>query len=114
MHSLVLSNGVCIGTTTNNQAEYDAVHSLLADALSHCILHLHVRLYSLLLVMQLNGVYHVHNPILFRRSLRVKLLMCEFEVITFSHVPREQNHYVDSIANHVLDWHLSHTFNKRK
>ena len=67
LHVLVLSNGVCIGTATNNQAEYDVVHGLLADALFHRILHLHVRLDSLLLVMQLNGVYRVHNPVLFRR-----------------------------------------------
>ena len=66
LHTLVLSNGVCIGTATNNQAEYDVVRGFLADALSHRILHLHVRLDSLLLVMQLNGVYRVHNPILFR------------------------------------------------
>ena len=64
--------------------------------------------------MQLNGVYRVHNPILFRRYLRVKLLMHEFEIITFSHVPRAQNHYVDSIANHILDWHLAHAFNTRQ
>ena len=66
LHTLVLPNGVCIGTATNNQAEYDAVRGLLADALFHCILHLHVHLDSLLLVMQLNGVYRVHNPLLFR------------------------------------------------
>ena len=51
LHSLVLSNGVCIGTATNNQVEYDAVQGLLADSLSHRILHLHVHLDSLLLVM---------------------------------------------------------------
>ena len=84
LHSLVLSNDICIGTATNNQAEYDALRGLLADALSHRILHLHVCLDSLLLVMQLNGVYHVHNPILFRRYLQMKLLMREFEIITFS------------------------------
>ena len=48
------------------QAEYDAVRGLLDDALSHRILQLHVRLDSLFLVMQLNDVYRVHNPILFR------------------------------------------------
>ena len=114
MHTLVLSNGVCIGTATNNQDEYDAVRGLLADALFHRILHLHVRLDSLLLVRQLNGIYHVHNPVLFRCYLTVKLLICAFETITFNHVPREQNHYVDSIANHVLDWHLSHAFHTRQ
>ena len=90
------------------------MRGLLVDALSHRILHLHVRLDSLLLVMQLNGVYRVHNPVLFRRYLQVKLLIREFETITFTHVPREQNHYVDSIANHVLDWHLSHAFYTRQ
>ena len=61
--------------------------------------------------MKLNGVYRVHNPILFRIYLQVTLLMRGFEIITFIHVPRAQNHYVDSIANHILDWHLAHTFN---
>ena len=78
LHTLVLSNGLCIVSTTNNQAEYDAVIGLLFDALAHRILHLHVHLYSLLLVMQLNGVYHVHNQVLFRKYLRVKLLVHEF------------------------------------
>ena len=113
LYSLVLSNDVCIATATNNQAEYDEVRGLLANALSHRILHLHVRLDSLLLVMQFNGVCRVHNPILFRRYLRVKLLMREFEIIQFSDVPTAQNHYVDSIANHILYWHLAHAFNTR-
>jgi len=69
LHMLVLSNGTCIGYDTNNQAEYDAVIGLLLNALSHRILHLHVLLDSLLLFMQLNGVYHVHNQVLFRKYL---------------------------------------------
>ena len=89
------------------------MRGLLANSLSHRILHLHVRLYSLLLVMQLNGAYRVHNPILFRRYLQVKILMHEFEIITFSHIPRAQNHYVYSIANNILDWNLAHAFNTR-
>lgn len=87
---------------------------LLVDALAHRILHLHVRLYSLLLVMQLNGVYHVHNQVLFRKYLHVKLSTCEFKTITFSHVPRAKNNYVDTIANNILDWHLSHVYHKRQ
>ena len=90
------------------------MQGLLAYAISHRILHLHVCLVSLPFVMQLNGVYRVHNPILFSRYLRVKLLMHEFEIITFIHVPRAQNHYVDSIANNILDLHLAHAFNTRQ
>ena len=64
--------------------------------------------------MQLNGVYRVHNHILFRKYLQVKLLAREFEYITFSHVPRPKNHYVYTIANKILDWNLSHAFNTRQ
>ena len=107
-HTLVLSNGVCIGSATNNQAEYDAMIGFLADSLDHFILHLHVCLDSLLLVMKLNSVYHVHNPILFKKYLWAKLLMREFESISFNHVPRAHNHYVDTISNNILNWYLSH------
>ena len=69
LHTLVLSNDMCIGSSTNNHAEYDAVIGLLVDSLAHHILHLHVCLDSLLFVMQLNGVYHVHNQVLFRKYL---------------------------------------------
>ena len=71
LHTLILANGICIGNSTNNQAEYDVVRGLLADALSHHILHLHVHVDSMLLVLKLNGVYRVHNPVLFRQYLRV-------------------------------------------
>jgi len=69
LHTLVHSNSVCIGSTTNNQAEYDAVIGLLVDTLTYRILHLHVHLDSLILVMQLNGVYNVHNQVLFRKYM---------------------------------------------
>ena len=69
LHSLVLSNGICIGSATNNQEKYDAVIGFLVDSLDHRILHIHVRLDSLLLLMPLNGIYHVHNHVLFRKYL---------------------------------------------
>jgi len=100
---LFLSNGVRIGSITNNQVEYDAMIGLLINALTHRIFHLHDHLDSLLLVMQLNGVYHVHNQVLSRKYLRVKLFVREFEIITFSHVLRAQNNYVNAIANNILD-----------
>lgn len=113
-HTLVHSNGVCIGSTINNHVEYDAMIGFLIDSLAHRILHIHVHLDSLLLVMQLNGVSHVHNQVLFRKYLRFKLLVHEFETITFSHVPRSQSNYVDTIANKSLDWNLSHVYHRRQ
>ncbi|WP_369124437.1 reverse transcriptase-like protein [Actinobacillus pleuropneumoniae] len=43
----------------------------------------------------------------------MKILVHEFETITFSHVPRAQNHYVDTIANNILARHLSHVYHRR-
>ena len=105
---------MCIGSATNNQAEYDASIGLLVDSLDHHNLHLHVHFDSLFLFMQLNGVYHVHNQVIFRKYLCVKLLVREFETITFSQVPRAQNNYVDTITNNILDWHLSYVYHRRK
>ena len=69
LHTLVLSNIMCILSATNNQAEYDVVIGVLVNSLTHRILHLHVCLDFMLLVMQLNGVHHVHNQVLFRKYL---------------------------------------------
>jgi len=112
-HTLAHANNVCIGSSTNNQAEYDAVIGLIVNSLSHRILHLHVHLDSLLLIMPLNGVYHVHKKVLFRKYLRVKLLVHEFETITFSHVRIAKNKFLATTPNSIMDWHLSHVYPKR-
>lgn len=114
LHTLVLLNYLCIGSATNNQAEYDVVIGLLIDTLDHRILHLHVHLDSLMLVMQLNGVHHLRNQVLLIKYLWVKLLVREFETITLSHVPRAKNSYVDTIVNNILVWHLSHIYHRRR
>jgi hypothetical protein len=84
------------------------VIGLLTEA-SHChIRHLSVLLDSQLVVLQLNNVYHVHDPCLFRKYLQVRLLSHNFDSITFTHIPRQFNQVADHMANLVLDWHLSH------
>jgi ribonuclease HI len=113
VHSLVHSSGISIGPATNNQVEYDAMIDLLVDVLDHRICHLHVCLDSQFLVMQLNDIYHVHNPRFFRKYIQVKLLVCSFESISFSHGPKKQNNFVDNIANNILDWHLTHAYIRR-
>ena len=84
------------------------VIELLWDAISHGVLSLEVHLDSELVVSQLNGLYHVRDPTLLRRFLRVRLLEQQFHNITYIHVPRIYNQVSDSYANYVLDWHLFH------
>ena len=79
------------------------------DAVSHGILSLEVRLDSELVVSQLNGLYHVRDPMLLRRFLHVRLLERQFDNITYIHILRINNQVADSYANYLLDWHLFHT-----
>ena len=69
----VLSSGGG-GVSSNNVPEYSTVIELLRDAILHGVLSLEVRLDSDLVVSQLNGLYHVRDPTLLRRFLRVRLL----------------------------------------
>ena len=56
--------GACLRPSLNNVAEYSAIIELLCDAISHGVLSLEVRLDSQLVVSQLNGSYHIRDPIL--------------------------------------------------
>ena len=106
---LLSSGGICLGDTTNNVIEYSAVIELLRDALSLGISRLWVYLDAQLVVSQLNRIYRVHDPTLHRRFLRVHLLERNFDYITYFHIPRSPNQITDTLANHILDWHLAHT-----
>ena len=105
---LLFSGGICLGDTTNNVIEYSAVIELLRNALSLGISHLRVYLDAQLVVSQLNRVYWIHDPTLHRQFLRVCLLERIFDYITYFHVPRRLNQITDTLANQILDWHLSH------
>ena len=71
------SRGVCLWPSSNNVAEYSAIIELLWDAISHGVLSLEVRLDSQLIVSQLNGLYHVRDPTLLQRFLRVRFVRME-------------------------------------
>ena len=106
---LVSSGAVCIGPATNNIAEYEAVINLLTEAASQDVCDLVVLMDSQLVVCHLNQVYTIRNPVLLRIFWRVRLLERSFGTITYRHIPREHNVVVDSLANYILDRHISHS-----
>jgi len=59
---LVDLQGVCLGCTMNNVAEYSAVIELLTEDVALNIRTLIVNLDSHLVVLQLNGSYSIRNP----------------------------------------------------
>ena len=71
-HELIHIDGICVGSATNNQAEYDGVNGLLVTTLQLGVHHLDVFLDSQLFVSQLNNYYRVRDPYLFRKFLCTK------------------------------------------
>ena len=103
---LVSMHGVSLGQTTNNIAEYSAVIELLSESISFGIRSLIVRLDSELIVLHLNRVYAIRNPVLLRLFLRVRLLEREFDYIEYHHIPRSLNTLADAIASQMLSSHV--------
>ena len=106
---LVSSGAVCIGPATNNIVEYEVVIGLLTEAASQDVRNLVVLMDSQLVVFHLNHVYTIRNPMLLCLFRRVCFLERSFETIAYRHIPSEHNVVADSLANYILDWHISHS-----
>ena len=95
--------GEYLGITTNNQAEYRAVLDLVRHCLSAGVEEMDIRLDSLLVVNQMNGVWKVKNRDLWPVYEEIKALVAKFQKIKFSHVLREYNKLADAKVNQILD-----------
>ena len=100
---VVAEGGTYLGTATNNVAEYEALYLALEKALELDAVVLDMRLDSLLVVNQMNGLYRVKHDDLLPIYDRVKELMTRFEKVTFTHVMREYNTLADGMVNKILD-----------
>ena len=105
-NKLVSMHGVSLGQTTNNIVEYSAVIELLSESISFGIQSLIVRLDSELVVLQLNRVYAIRNPVLLQLFLRVHLLEHEFDYIEYQHIPRHLNTLAVAVASSMIKRHL--------
>ena len=99
--------GIFLDRAINNLAEYEAVITLMTNASTLGIRSLVVRLDSKLVISYLTSRYSVRHPILYRKYLRVHFLERSFDFISYEHIPRTLNLFVDSLANEILDWHLT-------
>lgn len=104
---VLFKGGEYVGVTTNNQAEYQAVKFALEKALEMGAQTAKVRLDSLLVVNQLNGIYKIKNRDLWSIHVFIKELMGKFKSISVTHVRRELNKEADAMVNKILDEHTS-------
>ena len=101
------SGGIFLSCFTNNLAEYEVVIAFMTNRSTLGIHSLVVQLHSELIISQLTSRYSIHHPILYRKYLRLCFLECSFDFISYEHIPRMLNSFVNSLANEILDWHLS-------
>lgn len=102
--NVVFEQGVFLGITTNNQAEYQALRlGLEAAQKNFRVRTLHVYMDSLLVINQIQGIFKVKNRDLWPIHEAIKRQIPAFEKITFQHVPREQNKLADAEVNKCLD-----------
>lgn len=97
--------GNFLGTTTNNQAEYQALIQALTWLIKNNYQHLPLDIYldSLLLVNQVKGKYKVKNSRLFPLYQQLTSLLSQFPKFNITHVSRSHNQVADSLANQALD-----------
>jgi len=92
-----------LGRATNNVAEYEALILGLEEARRRGIQRLDVRMDSLLVVRQMQGLWKIKHPGLKPLALRAGALLAGFPQRTIEHVPREENSHADRLANLAVD-----------
>lgn len=102
---IMARGGEYLGITTNNQAEYQGVRLGLERAIELNLKKIDVRLDSMLVVNQMNGIYTIKNRELWPINERIRELISHFDHVTFRHVPRDKNQLADGEVNRVLDAH---------
>lgn len=105
-HPPVMAKG-CLGSTTNNVAEYTALVRALERAAELGADRLLIHSDSELLVKQMNCEYQVKNPDLRVLYNQAKRLAGRFDRVSICHVPRSENRVADRLCNEALDGECS-------
>ncbi len=92
-----------LGEKTNNQAEYEALIMALSEAKKIKARAVSCFLDSELVVRQLNHKYKIKDKKIVPLFIKVWNLSLDFDVVKFSHIPREKNREADDLANRLLD-----------
>lgn len=92
-----------IGETTNNQAEYQAVHAALNFAQQHGASAVDIFADSELVVKQLRGEYKVKNKELAPWYVKSISLANQIGRVNYHVIRREENAAADALVNQALD-----------
>lgn len=93
----------CLGTGTNNIAEWRALIEGLKLAMAHGCKELEVRGDSQLVIRQIKGQYRVKSDNLILLFNEAKKLCDSFKKIDFKWINREDNTNTDTLSNNAFD-----------
>ena len=97
------SRGEFIGETTNNVAEYRGLIAAAERAAALGAQSVEFRVDSELLQRQATGAYRVKAAHLKPLHRQLLAALARIPAWTVRHVPREQNHRADALANRAMD-----------
>jgi ribonuclease HI len=100
---VLAAEGVAIGTTTNNVAEYSGLVAGLARAIELHVATLEVVSDSELMVKQMRGEYRVKNEALRDLFTEANGLARRLDRVEYRHVKRAHNELADRLVNEALD-----------
>lgn len=99
----IASFGRYIGETTNNQAEYQAVHAALEHVKTLGASKVELFCDSELVIKQLRGEYKMKNKELGPWLIKIHSLINQIGQVNLKNIPREQNTVADALVNQTLD-----------
>ena len=95
--------GYCLGTMTNNKAEYQGLLIALETAAKFDTESIDIYSDSQLMVQQIMGRYRVKSPGLVPLHQRATALLSKFDAWQITHIRREKNQRADELANMAMD-----------
>lgn len=100
---IVEQGGEFIGFATSRAAEYYAMRKGIERAIELNYKTVRFISDSLMVVNQLNGIFHVKNQDIIHIYNDIEGKLGQFDAVSFSHVPRSQNTIADHEANRAID-----------
>ena len=100
---IIERGGEFIGFATSRLAEYCAMRKGIERAIELGYKTVRFISDSLMVVNQLNGIFHVKNQDIIPIYNNIQQKLAEFEAVSFTHVPRSENAIADHEANQAID-----------
>jgi probable phosphoglycerate mutase len=101
--ALLAERAASVGIATNNVAEYSGLIAGLEAARDVGARQVDVRMDSKLVVEQMSGRWKIKHPDMKPLAATAARIARDFDAVSFTWIPREQNKAADALANSAMD-----------